>query len=244
MRQVAAATGLSHQKVSRALHAMQENRFNEQSKAWTDPETRAMIETAFSLHKEVTRQTAKAQQLPYDPEMPVYLRRSHLPDGKNSRYLSGAFHTHWLTDDMRKDYLTRMQRTGKFYFASVRSTVNLRDYNRQAQVRADEDRRTRRKRPSEQAELYADQLQTRLDSGYTTTGIFTAKTPFAADRPTRHVVAQVLGKLRTKHSPAANGPGTAYADQIRFQLDTRTEIRKGPSRGKTARKQTTKKRSK
>lgn len=73
MRKTAALAGLSHQQVSRILHAGFDGKslkYYEQS-----PAIVGAVDVALQIHTDLSRQVARAHDLPFDASIPVYAER-------------------------------------------------------------------------------------------------------------------------------------------------------------------------
>lgn len=134
-RRLAALVGASHQQIGRWLR--------EGQPATIDPETgytihqkgakaippafHAAINNAFSIHREITRDQARADGIPYAANAPVFIYRGMLRSGaKGDRVI--ADNTQYIRPEIRTEFLTTMHQSRRFYSASVRSTVNFRRY--------------------------------------------------------------------------------------------------------------------
>lgn len=96
-RRVAQFVGVSHQRIGRILNG------EAGLKLLTDPDVRAAVDIAFSIHKQVTRQQAKAHALPYDAKIPVFQQRMPLKVSK--RVLTGR--RKW--DEERGEYVPEIK---------------------------------------------------------------------------------------------------------------------------------------
>ncbi len=174
------------------------------------------VDVAFSIHSDVTRQQARADDLPFDPRLPVFLERFIWKDGTPGDRV-GAMHVHWLSDRLRDAWLGSMHESGKFYQASVQSIVNLVVYNKRAEERVN---RRDAKRARDR-----DTIQNKIQQQIITGPIYTPYTPLKGMGDDKAPLAMVLQdiqiKLRTRHEPATGDAGTALASGVLFQVDTR-----------------------
>jgi DNA-binding transcriptional regulator YdaS (Cro superfamily) len=88
-------------------------------------EASAAINAAFSFHKQVTREQAKIDRVPYDPNFPIFYERPKSRiDGKPSlRFV--AKQTQFIHPQLRRDVITSVAATGKVFAFSVRSMLDL-----------------------------------------------------------------------------------------------------------------------
>jgi hypothetical protein len=236
-RNVAALTGLSHQKVGRIL----KGEYAADSKALRDPGLRAAIDTAFRIHADVARAQARRDGLPFDAALPVFYSRlpmkvSKLIDKVDPRTGEvvrvkvpvidprtgrqqvapgdrvAAQNVHWLSDDLRNAWIAGKAKTKKFYAASVGSIVDIRIYKK----RADANQRGPR---TESQRENRSQIVELVNAGAINVPMFTKYTKL--DFPARMIERDITDKLRTKHEPATGTPGTLLANQVLFQVDTR-----------------------
>jgi hypothetical protein len=154
----------------------------------------------------------------------VRKNQSSIPGLKLVRLLGdrvGALHTHWLSDKLRSAWLTAMQKTGKYYSASIGSLVNLRIYNSQAEKRA------KKKANQGLSPRTVDQFKTAAAfkkeqrQQVENKRVFTPYAPLDKDFPAGLPAASITSTLQARHAPATGEKGTAYADQVLLQLDTR-----------------------
>lgn len=209
MRSVAALAGISHQKVGRILH----DTYAPNSRALSDPGLLQAVELAFSIHKQVTRDQARADGLPYSAAVPIFVERLRTADGTPGDRV-GALHTHWVSDALRNAWFEAMHKTGKYYAASIGSTVNLVIYNRRAEpeFRGRRDALTRYHRATIKRQIEQQTINGK---------IYTKYTPLEQSFPVDAVIADMTNKLRQRHEPATGDPGTALADSFLLQIDTR-----------------------
>jgi hypothetical protein len=211
MRNVAALIGISHQKVSRILHAGEPGHPQLSDKTLNAPELKAGVKIAFSIHKQITKEQAKTDGIPYNVSLPVFQTRLPLESKNNvpgDRVV--AQNTHWLPDEIRNAFTAFMQKSGKFYAASVASIVNIRKYNKRAISSPD----TQGARKS---------IEKHIQQGDTLVKIYTKYTPMNPAFPTNIIIDAINDKLKEKHEPATGieYPGTALGTEILFQVDTR-----------------------
>lgn len=244
-RNVAALTGLSHQKVGRIL----KGEYAPDSQVLRDPGLRAAIDVAFQIHTDVARAQARRDGIPFDGNLPVFyaklpfkvtrivekvdpitgeVKKDRVPvidpaTGKQKVEPGdriAAQNTHWLSNELRSAWIARIVATRKFYAASVGSFVNLKKYNAKA------DARFRDKPRTDKQEKYREQLKEREDrqiaNQIDSAPIFTRYVATGADGfSPQAAVNQINDQLRRKHEPATGEAGTFLAQQVLFQIDTR-----------------------
>lgn len=133
----------------------------------------------------------------------------------------GTFHLHWISDRLRDAWLVRQQKSKKFASVSVGSEVKLRDYNRQADKRAQENMRQQRLPRSKEAVKAKIELEKAIKNGEYIKRVYT---PMRSMDPNHHpqmMLANVNELLRQRHQPATGDKNTSYASSILLQLDTR-----------------------
>jgi hypothetical protein len=116
MRRVASFVGVTHQRVSRAMQG--------QAGAQALANLAPLVDAIWPAYVDVARDQALADGLPFDPRIPVTYRRLARQDGLPGDRIA-AEHTHWLPDTLRDKWIVAMQKSGRFYAASVESIVNL-----------------------------------------------------------------------------------------------------------------------
>lgn len=223
-RAIAAATGISHQTIGRILHAQMLGDTARVERYEARPDLARVIDRALTKHTTKARETARAQGLPFTSEIPIYQARmpyvkrdGEIIDG--NRVL--AEHMHWVSDRLRIAWVARMHRSGKFANVTVRSRVNLRDYNRQANARRDALRREQGLFRSKEQRSDRDDLAERQKDGAQITHIFTPRTFMERGVSAATITEELENNLQTRHAPATGAPGTVFAEAVYFQLDTR-----------------------
>lgn len=213
-RSLADLIGVSHQIVGRILRAGDEGGYKLTGYAMTDPGLIAAVNLAFEIHRDMVKGQCRAHGLPYDPEIPIFIQRMPHADGKlGDRIL--VDHTHWISDKILQRWLSRAQKTGKYYAASVGSVVDLVVYSK----RADTEHRGRQRNESQRAGRAS--IKYTLSRGIVRGTIQTQYTTMDARFDSRDVIADIWAKLNRKHSPATGAPGTHLKSRVLLQLDTR-----------------------
>lgn len=235
LRNIAALTGVSHQKLGRILRGEVSDR------VLNDPGLKAAIGIGFAIHKDVARSQARVDGLPFNGDLPVYysrlpmkvseivekvnrktgeVERKRVPviDPATGRQKEipgdrvGATNVHYLTDRVRNAWIVSTAKTKKFYAASVGSIVNLRTYKKRADA-AQRGPRTIKQQEGKQ------QIVERINSGAEIGPMFTKYTEL--DFPGRMIIRDIEQKLATRHEPATGDKGTILANQVLLQIDTR-----------------------
>jgi hypothetical protein len=133
----------------------------------------------------------------------------------------GALRVHWLPDKLRDKWIATTQKTGAYYQASVGSKVNLPKYVKTAAARINSYMARGGIKTADMIRA-EDQLRNLLKDHIEVARVFTPYTSMNPQFPSALVVGDINDKLQTRHAPAIGGEkGTAYADQILLQLDTR-----------------------
>lgn len=131
-RNVAALIGVSHQKIGRVLRTGQEGGYLPTSRVLTDPGLIAAVENAFEIHKDITKGQARADQLPYVADVPIFSARMLHKDGQRGDRVE-AEHLHWLPDKLRDAWIAGIHASKKYAVISAGSVISMMDYNRAAQ---------------------------------------------------------------------------------------------------------------
>lgn len=243
-RQLAALVGVSHQRIGRWLTIGQTLPDGTPSRvqAPTDPGILAAVEQAYAMHADVSRAQAKRDRIPFDANAPVFAQRLAHPDGRPGKRVI-IEHTHRMRDELRNKVIARAQKTKRYYAVSTRSLVNLKRYHKQADARfaTGNIEFTRNKRRVLERKMIAEELKDNAQTikerdGVYLKPIFTAYTSMDHRFPSELVTGEQDYKLRTRHQAATGEKGTAYADQILFQLDSTTDNQgSGDAKSKTKR---------
>lgn len=210
MRDLARFMGISHQKLGRWLR---EGEPGGAKAIPSDIETQSLIDTAFEAHREVSREQAQAEGLPFDEEAPVFAYRGSLrKGGLGDRVIIDR--AQYIRKDLRDAVFVFLHESQRYYTLSVRSVVELATYMKQA-----EDRIKRRKRQRTQTEWQnAAALILAEEEGQETRPVYTKIEGFGPRTETYKAVSAVQNKLKQKHESATGAKGTALADQYLLQL--------------------------
>ena len=122
MRNLAKLVGVTHQKIGRWL------REGEPTGAKKIPaDATGAIDAVFQLHKDVTKDQAKIDRFPYNPQAPVFAERPTLRNGKPGERLA-VNNTEYIKPQLRNKIFEDLQKTKQIQGISVRSQINLRSY--------------------------------------------------------------------------------------------------------------------
>ena len=237
MRKLAAALGVTHQKVGRWL------REGDPGGAKSiPPDAAKAIGKVFATHVATTKQTAKEQGLPFRAALPIYVERKPMQTGElGDRVFSE--HTQFLKRATLDRVVKQAHKSKRYAHVSARSVVDIQSYARR-EARAQLERRRKEGRtsaltPTELARSIAAKFETKLSSTPTLKPIFTQYTPIFPGSDLPSALDEFDAKLRTKHEPATGASGTRLADQLLFQLMPRPATRATqtkPRRARAARK--------
>ena len=122
MRNLAKLVGVTHQKIGRWLREGQPNGAKK-----IPADATAAINVAFAFHKDVTKQQAKVDRIPFDPQAPVFFERPTLRNGKPGERLA-ANNTQYIKRELRDQIFIALHKTTQVIGINVRSMINLRDY--------------------------------------------------------------------------------------------------------------------
>lgn len=227
MRNLAKLVGVSHQKIGRWLREGLTITDTETGEIKRDPRAassipesaESSINLAFHIHNEITKDQARKDKLPYSAVAPVFVRRMPLRDGKPGARVLAA-NTSFIKPELRNQFLTAAQKSKKYIAASVRSTVNLRDYAKRAA--ATEIKQTGRRITKAKLTQHILETLTRMDRVIVPTDyempIYTRMENIGTGTETKRAISGITDQLRNKHEASAAPDG--LADQILFQTPT------------------------
>lgn len=226
MRNLAALVGVSHQKIGRWLREGHPDGVKVIPK-----EAHAAIAQAYSIHRDLARQQARVDNLPFDSRAPVYMERKPLRTGEKGDRVF-AEHTHFIRSGLRQEVIWNAQQSRRFMQVSIRSTVDMARYARRI---AEQEHKAKRHGSISLAKLtkyvqagLEKRAANEIRAGVSPQPIFTKYaniSPAMGDRTQGVMTAESL--LRRKHEPATTQaiegearpiPGTKLADQLLFQL--------------------------
>ena len=254
-RAVARLLGISHQKVGRILKAGQEGGYKSDAPTLRDQALRALVERGFETHRAIVRRQAQADRLPFNSALPVFYARLPRtvttervdprtgeivrvpvidPATGRPRTVPGdrvaAQNIHFMSDQLRAQWLAKTAASGKFAAASVGSMVNLAVYKKKGEAAQ------RGKGPrTDKAKASRKSIVQKIEAGQVLSPMYSK--PIPLDFPAARINREVNKVLREKHGPATGPelPGTQLADRILFQVDTRNAPRQ-KARARQARK--------
>lgn len=226
MRNLAALVGVSHQRIGRWLREGHPDGVKAIPR-----EAHAAIDQAFAIHRDLAKQQARVDKLPFDRQAPVFMERKEMRNGQKGDRVF-AEHTHFIRTGLRQEVIWNAQQSRQFMQVSIRSTV---DMHRYAKRIAQEEIKGRRAGTATLTQL-TRYVQAALEkkaareirAGVSPQPIFTKYaniSPAMGDRTAGVMTAESL--LRRKHEPATTQaiegearpiPGTKLADQLLFQL--------------------------
>lgn len=218
MRNLAKLVGVSHQKIGRWLREGQIEPGGK-TKNKIPADASAAINVAFAFHKDVTKQQAQVDRLPFNPNAPVFLFRPTLRNGQPGERLLAA-NTEYIKPQLRDQIFLDLKKTKQILNISLRSTINLRSYlkgkptdspkklREKFRVRGAKDERGR-------STLMAsfDQREAEKPGSGFIAPINTSMTDFSPRADAQLSLRDINSKLSSKHSPHA----IALADQFLIQ---------------------------
>lgn len=208
MRGLASFMGITHQKLGRWLREGQEGGVKA-----IPTSAQEIIDTAFEAHRDISQAQALIDQIPFDPDAPVFAHRKALRNGMPGDRVF-VEHTQHIRSDLREAIMVFIHESQRFYTLSIRSVVELALYLKQADLRT----KKSRKRQTDYEAIAQAQLELSEEEGVEKKAIFTKIEYFGPRSNTYDAVREVTKKLRQKHEPATGVPGTALADQFLMQL--------------------------
>lgn len=236
-RALASLVGVSHQKIGRWLRVGEP--------ATVDPTTgyiihgpgariipesaRPLIDAAFALHKDVTRVQAREDGLPYNPSAPVFIARGIMRNGqKGDRVI--ALKTEYIRPELRNEFIARLQQSGRFYQASVRSIINVYSYAEKT-ARTDVKQRGRGIDPRIVADAIARKLldDRSLEEGIEESPLYTRYENISPGVRTANALYGINRKLQEKHEPHAVKLADQYLFQVIPRKNEKTKTRRKPT---------------
>lgn len=228
LRRVAAFTGLSRYRVTRLLKPFELDGYPPSAPQFFDSDLNAAVDVAFQIHKDLCRRTARAHNLPFTAEVPIYIERLPLTTldqrtGKRKLKLDAqgrpklgervaALHTHWISDTLRARWIAAIQQTRFFYQISVRSEIDLAVYFDETEERFSKQRAPRTPQQWKNREQFERKIALGQRVGY----VYTTYQGLGSRFAPGYIAAEIMRQLRVKHQPAALN----LADQYLLQVDT------------------------
>lgn len=223
-RALAKLVGVSHQKIGRWLREGQPATIDpttgyvihQAGAREIPPEYTANINAAFELHKDVSRDQAKADKLPFNEHAPTFDFRGIMRNGQPGERVI-TLDTKYIHPELRTEILEHKQKSKKYLQASIRSTVNLKRYFQR--VAADEIKKYNRKRttPARLGKQIMDGFLHRsgkIIDADERMPLYTRYENISPGTNARSSIDAINRKLREKHEPHAIAP----ADEFLFQL--------------------------
>lgn len=261
-RKTAAIAGLSHQQVSRILHKASEGQSVAyyEAKPEISAGVDVAFDIHKDLARGVARRhglpfdgrvpvyaerlTLQHQGVFVDGELvmkgsPEFVREwieENEPEGRVQikRLLGervGALHLHWLSDRLRDKWLQTSQKSGAYYSASVGSLVNLPKYMKTAAQRITDFMNRGGIKTADMIKA-RESLRLLVKDHVDIQRVFTPYTTMNPEFPSELITESINDKLQTRHAPAVGEKGTAYADQVLLQLDTRKQRNAKPQKAR------------
>lgn len=229
-REVARRLGISHQKVGRILKAGLPDLggyASVDSKAMRDPALSAIVARGLREHTKIAEAQAKADGIPFNREIPVYMRRMRTSEGTPADRTQAPF-LHWVSDRVRAIWMGRMAQTKKFVAAVVGSVVNLEDYLRRQRPRGAT--YTERERKAE----YRKTIKAAIARGQDTSVMYSPKIDMDFRRD---VIADNVDRYLARHESAIgpDRPGTVRGSVVLMQLKQGKQIDRAKGKGKRKR---------
>jgi hypothetical protein len=217
MRNLGALIGVSHQKIGRWLR--------QETKIPNDKLLQGSIDYAFRLHKKEVKRIATADRIPYDDAIPILAERQRFKTGpkkgqKGERV--AVNHTHWLSDELRHLVIDSVQKSGKYYGASIGSLVNLIVYNDDAEERIKKEIRKERRIRTNKERIGKLELELKLLQDAKIAPIYTPMQVIDGRYPSSITNDNLDEILQIRHEPATGDKGTALANTIFLQLTPST----------------------
>ena len=184
------------------------------------------IQTLYFTHRDVTRDQARADGIPWNFHRPIFLERKALRDGSPGARVIGD-HTQFIKRDLRMQIMADQQRSQRYIAASVRSKIDLSRYFRLDAEGNVKQKYSFGKTPAQAAaqNLKSFAAKEKRERGriIDKSKPFPLFTRYENISPQRDIddMRGVIGiekQMRSKHEPATGEPGTVAADQYLFQL--------------------------
>ena len=223
-RNLAKLLGVTHQKVGRWLREGEPGGIKQIPREATQ-----IINVVFDLHKRVTKDQAKVDRLPFDPQLPVYSYRPTLRDGKpGERILISG--TEFIRPDTRNAVFKSLQKSKQINAISVGSMVDIRSYLGLRANATDDDvlqaftvrgardsggRKTLMQGFKDQiARTNKKRAAKGLKAGtLTQMGVYTTMTDFSPRADIGLSLRDINSKIRQKHEPHSAAPADQYLVQ-------------------------------
>lgn len=208
-RKLAALMGVSHQKVGRWLR--------EGKPAIVDPETGYVIrqagavkipereydaiDFAFDIHKQLVKDQARGDRIPYNPHIPIFQFRGIKRDGNKSDRVI-ADNTGFIKDAVRNAFLASMHKTQKFDNVTLRSIVDFHLYAHQFDKESKKTKNVRKTKYDRAVDKSYKNFKKIADVNQTLP-IYTKKTYFGPLSDVNDSMHELLLKVASKHETTA-----------------------------------------
>ena len=206
---------ISHQKVGRWLRAGDPARGYdpEPGGSKTIPSyAEKPINNLWQAYLDTAPERVESQGITFDKQIPVYFQRLRKRDGEFGDRVVVA-HTEFLTKELRDETLRSAHRTNKYHAVSVRSTINLHDYNNRS------DKSQQGITRNAEQKQYRREFRALIKQGVIRKAMQTPMEDIRGNlTDIEQVIENVNKRLRERHEPATSDKGTHLADEILFQL--------------------------
>lgn len=244
---VGSLVGVSASKISKLLREEWQGGYSDSSSIRNDKELAKAVNVAFNIHKNVLRQQAKIDDLPFSKDIPIFSARMVFRKGENKGVPGDrveAPHTHWISNKLRDAWLKEIYKTKKYANVSIGSIVDLR--TDQIISGKSEERRKRMAVSIAQKLLTQNRYKLSIkqlkkikqyleDENYfailktvisydlvKTSGLIQTKyVPFSGQLSQANTLKEINLHLKEKHEPAITSKNNVLATRILFQVDTR-----------------------
>lgn len=186
----------------------------------------AAIQSLYLIHRDIVRDQARSDGIPFSFHRPIFLERKTLQNGRPGDRVAGE-HTQYIKRELRMQIMADQQRSQRYLAASVRSKIDLTRYFRLDAEGEVKQKYSFGKTPAQAAaqNLKAFAAKEKRERGRIIDKAqpFPLYTRYENISPQRDVddMRGVIGiekQMRSKHEPATGEPGTVAADQYLFQL--------------------------
>lgn len=191
---------------------------------------RQVVDQVFSIHKDVTRDQARAHGVPYNAARPVFMERRPMRTGELGDRVF-VDRTEYIERPLRMEIMRDAQQTRRFVSASVQSEVDLYQYfqNDEASnattktgMRFVVDRTPKARAKTALRSFVAKEKRDkgRIVDVAQPFNLYTryADISFLRDPDDMRGVVDIEEQLRRKHEPAVGQPGNVLANKYLYQL--------------------------
>jgi len=237
MRNLAALIGVSHQKIGRWLR---EGETGGAKSIPTDKATRAAIDLAFTIHKDISKEQAAIENLPFIEKTPIFPVTKPRRDGKPSDRMFVP-ETPFIRGETRVKIMEGAARTKKFMSVTVESEIQAQSYLEEL---ADKEIAAGKYKGKTKKWIVRHLKKVLTKSGVIgdteTLKLYTKRQPLGPiwvdgkprwDDPYQAAVA-VEDEIQRRHAPSANQPGGTLASTFIFQLAPKLTTQRGNTNAK------------